>query len=128
VFLGNRTDVERVLHTFDISVNSSILEGMANSILEAMASGVAVVASDIPGNREVLADGAMDNLFTVGDSHALAVKLLELFDSPARREALVAKQMTWARENFSIDVHVDRYARFYRMVNDTKGGRLASPN
>lgn len=116
VFLHSRLDVERVLRTFDIFVNSSYLEGMSNSILEAMASDCPVVASDIPGNREILQDGGMGNLFPPGDARALADRIAELLDDPQRRMALIRRQREWVTQVFSAKASVDRYVQFYREI------------
>ena len=116
VFLGSRKDIERVMRAFDVYVNSSRYEGMSNTILEAMASGCPVVASDVPGNREVLADGRFGNLFPVGHPQILAETIALLVDNAEVRERLVRDQLERVRKSFASEVTVDRYVRFYRAI------------
>jgi len=56
-FLGHRDDAERIMPAFDLFWLASDFEGLSNSIMEAMAAGLPVVASDIPPNRELVAHG-----------------------------------------------------------------------
>lgn len=120
VFLNSRPDVERVLRTFDVFVNSSYLEGMSNSILEAMASDCPVIASDIPGNREVLQGGEMGNMFPAGDAKALAERISALLDDSHKRDELVARQRAWVSEMFSAQVSLRRYVDFYREISGSR--------
>ena len=62
-FAGHRNDVGQLLHSFDIFVLPSFSEGMSNTLLEAMAAGVPVLASDVGGNREVIENGRSGLLF-----------------------------------------------------------------
>jgi glycosyltransferase involved in cell wall biosynthesis len=117
VFLHSRLDVERVLRTFDVFVNSSYLEGMSNSILEAMASDCPVVASDIAGNREVLQGGRMGNLFPPGDAQGLADKISMLLDEPQKRQDLIRWQRAWVLKMFSVQASLSRYVDFYRSIS-----------
>lgn len=76
-FLGYRRDVPSLLRGADALVLCSEREGLPRSILEAMATGVPVVASDVRGNRDLLATGA-GLLYRVGDVAALASRLAEV--------------------------------------------------
>jgi glycosyltransferase involved in cell wall biosynthesis len=94
-FLGSRRDVPALLGECDIFVFSTTeQEGLGTVLIEAMAAGLAIVASDVPACREVLADGRWGKLTAAGDSDALAKALLESIrsrpnaDSPSRRDAL----------------------------------------
>jgi glycosyltransferase involved in cell wall biosynthesis len=60
--LGEREDVARLLKGFDIFVLSSVAEGISNTILEAMATGLPVVATRVGGNPELVQDGANGRL------------------------------------------------------------------
>ncbi|MCA9133930.1 MAG: glycosyltransferase, partial [Planctomycetales bacterium] len=66
-FVGHRQDAGQLLSSFDVLWNGSLYEGQSNTILEAMARGVPVVASDIPGNRDLVVDGQTGFLFGLGD-------------------------------------------------------------
>ena len=73
--LGNRSDVAALLAEFDVFALSSIAEGMPGVLLEAMASGLPVVATDVGGVSEVVVAGVTGTLVPAGDPHALAAAL-----------------------------------------------------
>ncbi len=77
-FTGNRLDVPDLLRQLDLFVLPSLNEGISNTILEAMATGVPVIASRTGGNPELVTDGETGALFTPGDQAELA-GLLEKF-------------------------------------------------
>ncbi|NAZ77509.1 glycosyltransferase, partial [Kineococcus sp. T13] len=82
-FLGRREDVADLLAAADVAVSASTWEGQPVFVQEALAAGVAVVATDAGGTREVTADAA--DLVGVGDAAALAAALDALLADPARR-------------------------------------------
>jgi glycosyltransferase involved in cell wall biosynthesis len=85
-FLGFRSDVDRILATGAVFVRSSLTEGQSLAMLEAMAAGLCVVASDIPANRALLQSGRAGLLVPPGDTSALARAIrLALTDEPLRR-------------------------------------------
>jgi colanic acid/amylovoran biosynthesis glycosyltransferase len=86
--LGHRTDVEAVLAEADIFVRTSTTEGRSLAILEAMAAGCAVVASDIPANSEMISDGHNGLLVRAGDVAALSKALQSLLVDPHLRQRL----------------------------------------
>jgi glycosyltransferase involved in cell wall biosynthesis len=82
IFTGRRTDVERMLQAMDVFACSSRWEGLSTVIMEAMAAGVPIVATDIPGNRELLSNGENAWLVKVEDARALATALLKAKQNP----------------------------------------------
>jgi len=78
-------------------------EGMPRSIIEAMWSGLPVVATDIRGTREEVIDGETGLLVPVGDVPALAAALQRLVDDPDTRETMGANGLARARELFNED-------------------------
>jgi glycosyltransferase involved in cell wall biosynthesis len=81
--LGDIDQPHQVLSEVDIYVQPSrVAEGTSNSIIEAMASGLPVVATDLGGNCEVVADGVTGFLVPTGNPIALATALLRLLDAP----------------------------------------------
>jgi glycosyltransferase involved in cell wall biosynthesis len=112
-FLGERSDVERLLPGMDVFVLSSREEGIPNALLEAMAAGRAAVATAVGGTPEVLEDGATGWLVPARDPEALARALeqaLERPDEAARRGAAARRA---ARERMSIEAMVRRHEAFY---------------
>ena len=87
-FLGARSDVAAILAKSAIVVRPSLTEGRSLTILEAMASGACVVASDILPNRELIRDGVTGILTPVGDHLLLAEALRRLVDDGSRRSSI----------------------------------------
>lgn len=95
--LGHRSDVERILRGADIFVLPSFREGLPRTVIEAMASGLPVVASDIPACRE-LVDHSTGYLVPPGDATRLADAIAALVADPARRAELGAAGLRRALE------------------------------
>ena len=74
-FLGNRDDVPELMAALDVFVLCSRNEGISNTILEAMATGLPVVATAVGGNHELVVEGVTGRLVPEGDSGALAAAL-----------------------------------------------------
>ncbi|RZB30144.1 MAG: hypothetical protein SRB1_02424 [Desulfobacteraceae bacterium Eth-SRB1] len=87
-FLGWRPDVAEVMSIFDIFVLPSLNEGMGRVLVEAMALGKPIVASNIGGIPDLVVDGENGYLVPVGDVDALAARIKELLDDPGKREEM----------------------------------------
>ena len=87
-FLGHRDDVPAVLSNVDLFVLASRSEAFPNSLIEAMAAGLPVVATAVGGIPELVADGHTGRLVPPGDAEALAHALLDLLDGPTRAAEL----------------------------------------
>lgn len=85
-FLGSREDVPELMRQASIFVRPSFTEGMSLAVLEAMASGLACVVSDVSGNAELVTDGESGWVVPPGDSVALARRLTDLLDDPELRQ------------------------------------------
>jgi len=94
-FLGFREDVMDLIQCLDIQVFPSHLEGTPNTLFEALAAGVCIVANPVDGQGEILEDDKTALLFDIGDSGALAERIMRLMDDPdlagRLREAALAK-------------------------------------
>jgi glycosyltransferase involved in cell wall biosynthesis len=88
LFLGRRNDVPSVLACSDLFVLPSWAEGLPNSVLEAMATGLPVVATRVGGTPEIIEDGASGLLVSPKDSHALAVAISRILGSDGFAKAL----------------------------------------
>jgi glycosyltransferase involved in cell wall biosynthesis len=115
-FLGHRDDIEYILAGCDIAVNTSDSEGLSNSILEAMRAGLPVVASDVPGNREIVEDQVTGLLFTPGDSKALAEKIVEILRHRALASALGRAGSKVVESVFTIDAMVNKHVALYKSI------------
>ena len=112
-FLGNRVDVQRVLAACDIAVSSSTSEGLSNTVLEAMATGIPVVATNVGGTGELVVHGETGLLVPPGSPADLAAALAPLARDPERREALGAAGRLRAETDFSSAGMVEKYEELY---------------
>jgi glycosyltransferase involved in cell wall biosynthesis len=113
-FLGERGDVPRLMPHFDLLWSSSGYEGQSNAILEAMAAGVPVVATDIPGTRELVLPGVTGYLVPVGDRAALAKHAERLLNDSTLAERLGAAARERVQSEFSVRKMIDRHVELYR--------------
>jgi len=115
-FAGERNDVAPLLRAADIYVLSSLNEGISNTILEAMASGLPVIASAVGGNAELVLDGETGALYPVGDARALAARMAQYASNPALCRAHGAAARARAASTFDLDQMVKRYAELYEAL------------
>ena len=110
---GERADVAEIMQGFDCFVLSSRGEGISNTILEAMATRLPIVATRVGGNSELLESGMTGVLVPPADSPALAGALLGYFFDPAsaRRHAKTARRV--AETRFSLGRMVSDYCNLY---------------
>jgi glycosyltransferase involved in cell wall biosynthesis len=113
VFTGRRADIEEVLQTFDLFVSSSLWEGLPTVIMESIASGVPVIATAIPGSKELIKDGASGWLVPAGDPTALAQAILAALRDPALAQAYSQKAINVLQE-----VDIRRVAAQYDVLYD----------
>lgn len=133
-FLGQRTDVARLMPHFDLLFSTSEYEGQSNAILEAMAAAVPVVATDIPGTRDLVVDGITGYLVPPGDRAAFARQgaafarcAVRLLDDAGLSRQMGAAGCERAAREFGVERMVDRYAALYDSVLDHKGLPHSSP-
>ena len=112
IFTGPRSDVESLLETMDLFVCSSRWEGLSTVLMEAMAAGVPVVATDIPGNRELLTAGMSAWMVPAEDTGRLAEAMLYAQEHPeqARAFAQAARQEV---EKVRIERIAEQHAALY---------------
>jgi sugar transferase (PEP-CTERM/EpsH1 system associated) len=110
---GERHDVEEVMQVFDVFVLPSRNEGISNTILEALASGLPVIATAVGGNVELVADGVNGTLVQPGDAGGMAQALLSYLDAPARIAEHGGNARQQAEQRFSIPAMAEAYARVY---------------
>ena len=113
-FLGDRSDVRELLQGFDIFALSSLSEGYSMALLEACASGLPIVATDVGGNREIVVDGRNGRLVTPARDDALADAFAMLLRDPAAAAAMGSAGRAWALREASVETMARRYDALYR--------------
>jgi sugar transferase (PEP-CTERM/EpsH1 system associated) len=116
LLLGYRPDVERFYRVFDIFVLNSFAEGMSNTLLEAMASGMPTVSTDVGGNRELVVNRQAGILIAPDDDFALANALQGCIDSPGILRAYGINARRFTSENFSLRGMIEQYTTLYEAM------------
>ncbi|OQB28837.1 MAG: putative glycosyltransferase EpsD [Chloroflexi bacterium ADurb.Bin180] len=115
--LGMRRDIPRLLQASDVLVLSSRgWEGLPLTVLEAMASALPVIASDVGGTREALQDGETGYLYPPGDAATLASLLLRLASDPALAAAMGRSGLARVRQYFGVGRMVQETAALYERL------------
>jgi glycosyltransferase involved in cell wall biosynthesis len=114
--LGRRHDVPRLLRSADLFVFPSRTEGLPNAILEAMAAGLPVVATDVPGTRDLVRDGENGLLVRSDDATALAGALARLLDDRAMATVMAERAQGLVRADYTLERCQERYVGLYREV------------
>jgi sugar transferase (PEP-CTERM/EpsH1 system associated) len=115
---GSRDDVPDVVGAFDCFVLSSYTEGLAMTLLEAMAAELPVVATGVGGNGEVVVDGVTGRMVPARDPARLADALRWMSEHPNEARAMGERGRERALARFSIDAMVDAYDATYRRARE----------
>lgn len=110
---GERKDIPELLQGLDCFVLPSKSEGISNTILEAMASGLSVIATKVGGNPELVSNGITGKLVPPEDPEALAAAIIEYAQSPdlAAKAGKLARQKV--EQHFSLDAMIKSYSKLY---------------
>ncbi|MDQ3289171.1 MAG: glycosyltransferase [Pseudomonadota bacterium] len=112
-FLGERRDVPRLLQAVDFLVLPSHFEGQSNAVLEAMAAGCPVIASNVGGTPELVHDGRTGLLFPTDDADALAASMSRLVSEPDLRMRLARSAREHVATNHSPAALADATSAVY---------------
>ena len=110
---GDRKDVPDIMRSLDVFALPSIAEGISNTILEAMATALPVVATDVGGNVELLADGLTGRLVPARDADTMAKALVEDFREPERARERGRRARLDVERRFTLDGMVTAYTNLY---------------
>jgi glycosyltransferase involved in cell wall biosynthesis len=113
---GSRIDVPELLRCFDLFVLPSLNEGISNTVLEAMATGIPVIATAVGGNPELIVDGETGVLFESGNVGELTTCMLDYMRDPGkvRRHGIAARATVETK--FSLQIMIERYRSLYRSL------------
>jgi L-malate glycosyltransferase len=113
IFAGERHDIPAMLASLDVSVLISSSESLSNVILESMAAGVPVVATDVGGNPELVKHGETGLLVPPGDEEKLVEALAQLVRDSDLRSQYAARSKDFARSHFHVDEVCRRFEQLY---------------
>lgn len=111
--LGSRDDINELMRKFDLFVLPSLTEGISNTILEAMATGLPVIATNVGGNPELVLDNETGVLVPVTDDNAIADAIIKYIDKPELLAIHGDRGRHRVLEHFSIDSMVKGYESLY---------------
>jgi len=114
VLLGFRRDVPELLRLFDIFTLPSLYEGLPNVVLEAMASGLPVVATPVDGTKEAVVDQETGLFVPVKDPEILANTLFDLINNPEKRKSFGEAGRRRVEEKFSLRHQMRRFEELYK--------------
>lgn len=113
LFLGERHDIARVLCAFDLYLNSSLYEGMSNAILEAMAAGAAVVATNVGGTPAIVREGETGLLAPPSSPENFAATITRLLEDEALRTRLRQTARAYVEREHSHEHYVRAHEKIY---------------
>lgn len=116
-WLGQRDDVTDILRDCDIAVLASYREGLPKSLLEAASSGLPLVATDVPGCREIVRDGITGLLVAPRDAQALANAIRTLALSAEKRSRYGSAARDLVERRFSLEVVLPEILTLYDNVS-----------
>jgi glycosyltransferase involved in cell wall biosynthesis len=128
-FLGSVEDVSGLLGAVDLGVFSSRSEGCPNGVLESMAAGLPLVATDVPAIRSVVGARGEAQLATMGDVEGFAHRIAAFAADPALSAAMGAENCTRVRESFGPERMCERMSGILAralMGQPTRPGRAST--
>ena len=124
-FLGDRKDARQLVSAFDVSVLTSLSEGLPNTVMEAMSAGVPVIATAVGGTNELIQAGETGYLIPPADAGALAERLRFALCHEAASRAVAERGREFITSRFSMRRMVESVERLYdEMMAGVKGGRM----
>lgn len=127
-FLGQRRDVPELMAGFDCYALSSVIEGMPNALLEAMAAGLPVVTTSAGGSAEVVVHGESGLVVPPADPEALANAIATVLADPGRAARMGAAAEARARSTFGLEAMLATMDGLYRAQLARAGSPVAAPS
>ena len=118
--LGYSEQIPALLNCMDLYIQSSLYEGFSNTVLEAMACGVPVMATQVGGTADLFSDGEQGFLFPSGDEAALVALIARLADSPVLRRSMADRARRHVVDRFSVKTMVQNYEALYEELAGSK--------
>lgn len=115
-FLGWRDDLAELLSSWEVYIQSSVMEPFGLATVEAMAAGLPVVATEVGGLPEIVENGRTGWLVPARDAQALAARIRELLQDPEQRRAMGEAGRESARNHFSVESMTTQIVEVYEEV------------
>jgi len=128
IFTGQRTDIESILQIVDIGMLITFYEGLSNAIIEYMAMGKAVIATDGGGTAELIRNEFNGYLVEQKNETQIIEKLETLLDNPELRVRMGQNGYHWVRQQFNLKEITEQYVRLYNQVINKRKKTVASPD
>jgi glycosyltransferase involved in cell wall biosynthesis len=123
IFIGNSDDVERIYPVCDITVLSSLYEGTPNVLLESMACGIPVVATNVCDNSYIVKDGETGFLVELGDIKGMAGYIKTLLENETLRLKMGQEARNWVVDEFSLEkLAMNTEAVYLEALKGRQGG------
>lgn len=116
-FTGHIVDMDGIYSSIDVLTLPSFSEGLPMAILEAMAAGIAVIASNVGGIPRVITEGETGFLISPGDADMLARKIGTLIATPQLRLRLARNGREFVKQQFSAQKMAQSYLKLYRSLS-----------
>lgn len=127
LFLGRRNDMPSIYSLCDMTVLTSEREGTPNVLLESMACGVPVAATDIADNAQIVREGQTGFIVPLGDYRSMAQRALLLLGDEELRNRMGRRAHEWVSTEFSTDALARRTGAIYQALVNRKHGSPAHP-
>lgn len=125
VFTGERSDIPELLQSMNIFVMSSLYEGMSNAIMEAMLSGLPVVATDVGGNRELIVQNETGYLCPLKDTEAFVNIIVSLINNESKAKKLGENGRRKILNEFTIEKMIQNTESIYKNLLEKKHKQLS---
>ncbi len=120
-FFGEQRNVFKFLKEMNVFVLTSLYEGLSNSIMEAMLSGLPVVATDVGGNRELIVDGETGFLCEPNNLSDMVEKVIYLINNPQEAKKMGEKGRKRIIDHFNSDIMITKIEELYlKLINSKK--------
>lgn len=119
---GARDDVPELMRAMDLFIVPSLAEGICNTLLEAMATGLPVIATAVGGNPDLVQPGVTGSLVPAGDPKALAAAMAAVLSDDAQRQRMGRAARARAEREFSLEAMVQGYLQVYHKALGSAAG------
>ncbi len=114
IFLGYRKDIPQLISSFDIYVLPSLWEGLPLALLEALALGKPIIATDVGGNPEIVENGVNGYIIPPKNSNAITKKILSIYNNKNSIEEIRLNNIKKFKSAFSLETMVQNYSDLFR--------------